>query len=93
MILSKTEMEDIWHNKPVGYLKTEKARLKKYKKYICSVQPYKYDYGVHEEFVVLAVSKYDAELRATDEYKKKHNIEGYINSPYYGWKRTVRETK
>lgn len=93
MILTKEQMEDIWRNKPVGYLKAEKARLKKYKKYACTVTPFVQTYGVKEEFVVQAVSKYDAELRATDEYKKKYNIDTSDRTKYYGWSRSVREIK
>jgi hypothetical protein len=40
MILSKAEMEDIWYNKPVGYLQTLKKKLAKSKKYKVTLEPY-----------------------------------------------------
>lgn len=93
MILTKEQMEDIWRNKPVGYLKIEKERLKKHKKYTCSVTPVYQNFGIRDEFVVFAISKYDAELKATEEYKKKYNIDTKDKTVTVAWTRYVRELK
>jgi hypothetical protein len=93
IVLSKTEMEDIWNNKPHGYFSSEKKRLKQYKRYSCSVAPYKNVYGTRETFVVLATSKYDAEFKARDEYMKKHDITEFKESGYFGWTQNIMEMK
>lgn len=71
-MLSKEEMEDIWQNKPIGYLKSQMSRLKKLKKYSCVVVPYKYVYGEKDVFVVKVETVYSAELEAIELYKAKY---------------------
>lgn len=71
-MLSKEEMEDIWNNKPIGYLKGQMSRLKKLKKYSCNVVPYKEVYGEKEIFLVKAETTYAAELSAIELYKAKY---------------------
>lgn len=71
-MLTKAEMEDIWKNKPIGYLKNEISKLKKLKYYSCDVMPYKQVYGVKETFIVRADTMYTAELYAIEFYKAKY---------------------
>ena len=71
-MLSKQEMEDIWHNKPIGYLKSQISKLKKLKTYSCSVMPYKQVYGETAVFTVKAETVYTAELKAIELYKAKY---------------------
>lgn len=88
MILSKAEMEDIWHNKPVGYWDRYKKTLKKQKFFSVEVQACKYVYGENETFAVKALTKYEAEETAKALYRKKHNVDKYPT-----WKLYVREIK
>jgi hypothetical protein len=72
MVLSKSEMEDIWHNKPVNYLKVLKQKMKGAKMYRVNLTPIKYEKGETEVFEVRAKTKADAEFIAKNEYTKKH---------------------
>jgi len=72
MNLTKQEMEDIWHNKPVDYLKVVKQKMKNTRMYRVNVTPIKYEKGEADTFVVRAKSKTDAEFAAKNEYMMKH---------------------
>ena len=72
--LSKTEMEDIWYNKPVDYLKVVKQKMKGSKMYRVNLTPMKYEKGEPDTFEVRAKSKTDAEIAAKNEYIKKHGV-------------------
>ena len=81
MHLSKSEMEDIWKNKPVGYFSTLKKTLKNTKKYRIQVEPYTYNYLPKEIFEVRAKSIGNAQIMVRSEYVSKHkNLrpDGYI---------------
>lgn len=73
-MLTKAEMEDIWHNKPVDYLKSYKKKMKGSKMYRVKLTAINYNYGPTEEFEVRGASKFDAEITAKNEYNKKYNI-------------------
>jgi hypothetical protein len=71
-MITKAEMEDIWHNKPVDYLKVVKQKMKGSKMYKVNLTPIKYEKGEADTFEVRAKSKIDAEIVAKNEYIKKH---------------------
>lgn len=71
-MITKAEMEDIWHNKPVDYLKVVKQKMKGTKKYRVNLTPIKYEKGETETFEVRAKSKADAEFVAKNQYNMKH---------------------
>jgi hypothetical protein len=71
-MITKAEMEDIWHNKPVDYLKVVKQKMKGSKMYKVHLTPIKYEKGEADTFEVRAKSKVDAEIAAKNEYIKKH---------------------
>lgn len=72
MDLSKSEMEDIWLNKPVGYFQNLKKRLKSTKKYKIRLSPYTRNYLPEETFEVRAKNVEDAKMLARTEYVKNH---------------------
>lgn len=82
MNLTKAEMEDIWHNKPVGYWGSYKKKLKKLKKYDCHVQAFKWVDSGQETYVIQAESKYYAEIDALKQFKNKHNLEKDYSMQY-----------
>lgn len=71
-MLTKAELEDIWNNKPYGYIKTINKKLKKSKKFSVSLQPITYTY--HEKYTteVVALNETDAYQEAKSEYIKKY---------------------
>jgi len=73
-MITKAEMEDIWHNKPVDYLKVVKQKMKGTKKYKVNLTPMTYEKGKADTFEVRAKSKIDAEIAAKNEYIKKHGV-------------------
>ncbi len=70
MELTKAEMEDIWHNKPVNYLKVLKGKLKGTKKYDVTVQAYSMQKHEKVNITVISTSKSAAEWKAREEYRK-----------------------
>ena len=72
-MLTKVEMEDIWHNKPVDYLKSYNKKTKGSKMYRVKLTAINYNPGPTEEFEVRGFSKLDAEITAKNEYIKKYN--------------------
>ena len=72
-MLTKVEMEDIWHNKPVDYLKSYNKKTKGSKMYRVKLTAINYNPGPTEEFEVRGSSKLDAEITAKNEYIKKYN--------------------
>lgn len=73
-MLTKVEMEDIWNNKPVDYLKTYKKKMKGSKMYRVKLTAINYTSGPSDEFEVRGSSKLDAEIAAKNEYTKKYNL-------------------
>ena len=73
-MLTKAEMEDIWNNKPVDYLKSYKKKMKGSKMYRVKLTAINYNPGPSEEFEVRGSSKLDAEITARNEYIKKYNL-------------------
>lgn len=71
-MLSKQEMEDIWHNKPIDYLKTFNKKMKGAKMYKVHLTPIKYDTCETEAFEVRAKTKDGAVFAAKEEYYKKY---------------------
>lgn len=71
-MLTKAEMEDIWHNKPHGYFSSYKKKIKGFKLYRVNLRAVEYIFGPTEEFEVRGSSKLDAEITAKNEYIKKH---------------------
>ena len=73
-MLTKADMEDIWYNKPYGYLFSYKKKMKGTKMYRVFLTSINYNYGPREEFEVRGSSKLDAEITARNEYIKKYNM-------------------
>lgn len=75
-MMTKEEMEDIWENKPYGYLKQRK-KLNKYK---VKLRPYAYIWYDAEELDILAKniddSYYEAKNIIREKYKGK-TIDGF----------------
>ena len=76
MELSKSEMEDIWLNKPIGYFSSLKKKLKGTKKYRLKVMPIKYEYLPHETFEVRAKNLEEAYTAARQEWYTKFKDSG-----------------
>lgn len=74
MILTKAEMEDIWYNKPYGYIVSLEKKLKGSKMYRVKLTAINYTPGPSEELEVRGSSKLDAEITAKNEYIKKYNL-------------------
>ena len=72
-MLTKVEMEDIWHNKPVDYLKSYNKKMEESEMYRVKLTAINYNPGPTEEFEVRGSSKLDAEITAKNEYIKKYN--------------------
>jgi hypothetical protein len=72
-MLTKVEMENIWHNKPIDYLKSYNKKMKGSKMYRVKLTSINYNLGPTEEFEVRGSSKLDAEITAKNEYVKKYN--------------------
>lgn len=72
MYLTKAEMEDIWRNKPVDYLKSFKKKMKGRKKYSVVVQPYTTQYHEKQAIEVIATCKSVAEWNAKDLCRKQN---------------------
>lgn len=82
MELTKAEMEDIWQNKPVNYLKLLKGRMKGQKLYSVDVQAYSMNKHERVSIKVASTSKSLAEWKARDEYKKMYpdiKIDGFYS--------------
>lgn len=78
---TKEEMEDIWNNKPVGFLKIETSRRKGLKKFSVVIQPYvKTLYDIHC-LTVNAKNRedsfYQAKLEVAKLYEGK-KIDGWL---------------
>lgn len=71
--LTKTEMEDIWQNKPYGYWKRFRDDHKGMKSFKVKIQAYKNEYYEPRELVVIAKNKtsaFDAaKCQIYNEYK------------------------
>lgn len=78
--LTKTEMEDIWQNKPYGYWEQFRKKNKGLKKYKVTIQPFKTDYYEKRELIVMAknsTAAFDvAKFQIYDEYKPT-GLDGY----------------
>lgn len=70
--LTKIEMEDIWNNKPMNYLKSVKAARKGTKKYVVNIQGFERVLGPSETFTVYAKNREDASWKAKDLLREKH---------------------
>lgn len=70
-MLTKAELEDIWHNKPHGHIKTINKKLKKSKRYSVSLRPITYKF--HDVYVAEVFSSSMNE--AYDQAKKKFQEE------------------
>lgn len=84
-MISRSEMEDIWNNKPYGYLKVLKKKLKNKKKYRVKLQPYSYNFHDTYEIEVMAKDSADSYVEAKNiviEKLKDKKIDGwrYIRS-------------
>ena len=71
MSLTKAELEDIWNNKPVGYLKDYMKKIKSTKLYDVQVQPFRYDYMEKFSTVVRAKNRDEAYRSAQEEFRSK----------------------
>jgi hypothetical protein len=80
-MLNKAEMEDIWNNKPVGYLKDLLKKNKNTSLYKVTIQPYeRMLYDLHE-VEVRAKNRDDAIALAQQHVKRLSNdykIDGWI---------------
>jgi len=80
-MLNKAEMEDIWNNKPVDYLKTMMKRNKNTSLYKVTVQPYERKLHDTHTVEVRAKNRDDALALAQQHVKKLDNdykIDGWI---------------
>jgi hypothetical protein len=71
-MLTKTEMEDIWNNKPVDYLKDFMKKNKKTTLYKVTVQPYERKLHDMHDVEVRAKNRDDAIALAQKEIKNKY---------------------
>ena len=76
-MITKEEMEDIWNNKPIGYLKDFLKRQKKVKKYVIKICSVSSDENPQETFVIESLGssanhKWMAEQEAIKLYKQKY---------------------
>ena len=78
-MLTKEEMEDIWNNRPIGYLKSRMSEIKKLKNYVCEVKPYKWIYGTKDNFAVRSINQSTAEFAAIEMYKTKYPSEEWVD--------------
>jgi len=80
-MLNKAEMEDIWNNKPVDYLKTMMKRNKNTSLYKVTVQPYERKLHDIHEVEIRAKNRDDAILLAQQHVRKlgtDQKIDGWI---------------
>jgi hypothetical protein len=85
--LSKTELEDIWRNKPYGHFQSVKKNLKKSKKYKVVIEPYKQTRYPPETYDMIATSREMAiamaKLEVETKFKKLgYEIDGFYQSAY-----------
>lgn len=73
MELSKAEMEDIWSNKPVGYLSSLKKSLKGTKMYKIKLTPLRYTELTTEVYTVRARNVDEAQMNARQEWYTKYS--------------------
>ena len=81
-MLTKQEMEDIWNNKPIDYLKNIVKKNKNLKKYKVTFKPYSYTYHDEITATVMAKNSRDAEFaanRETNLYDTLHAKYGVVN--------------
>lgn len=81
MFLTKSEMEDIWHNKPIGYLDKIKKSLKGTKNYNIVLEPYNYARMQSEVFVIRAKNTEEAVREAKAKFRIKYPsvvVDGYF---------------
>ena len=80
-MVSKAEMEDIWNNKPVGYLKDMMKRNKNTSLYKVKLQPYqRWLLDIHE-VEIRAKNKDEATTLAQKEIRSKYpdqQIDGWL---------------
>jgi hypothetical protein len=80
-MLTKTEMEDIWNNKPVDYLKDFMKKNKKTTLYKVTIQPYERKLHDMHEVEVRAKNYNDATDLAQKQIKNKYpdqQIDGWL---------------
>lgn len=80
-MFNKEEMEDIWNNKPVGFLKSALASRKGMKKFSVTIQPYKKDMYDSHNVVVIAKNREASFLQAKVEVSKLYEgkkIDGWL---------------
>jgi hypothetical protein len=80
-MLNKAEMEDIWNNKPVDYLKTMMKKNKNTSLYKVTVQPYERKLHDMHDVEIRAKNRDDAVALAQQHVKKLGNdykIDGWI---------------
>ena len=79
-MLTKAEMEDIWNNKPVGYLKTMMKRNKNTSLYKVTIQPYERKlHDIHE--VEIRAKNRDDAIALAQQHVKRIGIDQKID----GW--------
>ena len=86
-MLTKTDLEDIWYNKPYGHFQDLKKKLKKSKKYKVILEPYKQSRYPAEASEVLATSREMAiemaKLDVRTKFRKLgYEIDGFYQSAY-----------
>lgn len=80
-MLTKAEMEDIWHNKPFGYFASIKKNLKNTSIYKISLEPYTYAKMQREVFEVRARNTDEAVREAKAKFMIKYPnvaVDGYF---------------
>lgn len=71
-MITKEEMEDIWNNKPIGYLKERLKKIKTTHNFIVNIEGVTMTVGPKERFLIRAKKADEAFDFAKFEYKKKH---------------------
>lgn len=80
--LTKTEMEDIWNNKPFGHFKNVKAARKGMKKFVVQIQGYERILGASETFTIICKTRNDAMWQAQSLLRQKHPDAKYDTYSY-----------
>lgn len=79
--ITKNQMEDIWNNKPVGYLRTFKKNQKGVKAFQVTIQGYERKLHPEETFTILSKRMDDAKWEAQNLLRNKYpelKFEGYF---------------
>jgi DNA-binding LytR/AlgR family response regulator len=87
MNFDKAELERIWNEEPIGYLKARLKRAKKEKTYIVNIQTIEHAENPKETITIVTDNRQDVAVSmAMTEYKKK-----YPDLKHSSWRYNVRK--